>query len=191
MPKLVASKESPPYVRVIPAEQARMSELIKSMMEDDDPDEDEEEIPLIDLGADQLDRVIRFMEHHVHNPMKKIEKPIKTNNLGDFVEEWDVAFTDFRDAAGEVDWHGVFNMALAANYLHMTDMLDLFICKIACGIKGKSAQEVQRMFNIPDDLTPEEEKIVRMKNGWLFDITEPAASASATAATTTGNGGGG
>jgi len=46
---------------------------------------------------------------------------------------------------------------LAANYLDIKGLLDLSCAKIASLMKGKTAEEIRKVFNIPNDFTPEEE----------------------------------
>jgi hypothetical protein len=54
---------------------ALMSELVKSMIDDDDDNDDEGEvIPLPNIKSTVLSKVIEFCRHHENNPMKKIEK---------------------------------------------------------------------------------------------------------------------
>jgi S-phase kinase-associated protein 1 len=41
-------------------------------------------------------------------------------------------------------------------------------------VKGKEPEEVKRLFNIEPDITPEEEKMVRDQNSWIFDVSSTA-----------------
>ncbi len=56
----------------VPRSVAVMSELVKSITEDND--DDAHEIPLPNVKSTVLSKVIEFCRHHENNPMKKIEK---------------------------------------------------------------------------------------------------------------------
>jgi S-phase kinase-associated protein 1 len=145
---------------------AMMSELIKSMLADDD-DADAPEIPLLDVSKEILEKVVEFLNKHKDDPMKEIQKPIQTNKLEEIVGEWDAKFIDLEQEL-------LFKVILAANYLDIPSLLDLGICKVACMVKGKEPDEVKKLFNIDPDITPEEEKMVRDQNPWIFDVATAA-----------------
>jgi S-phase kinase-associated protein 1 len=57
----------------------------------------------------------------------------------------------------------------AANYLDIKGLLDLICKTVADMMKGKSVEEIRKMFNIKNDFTPEEEEEVRKENQWAFE----------------------
>ena len=74
-----------------------MSELVKTMINNDDDDDDDEEqeqeIPLVNVKSKVLGKVIEFCKYHTENgPMKEIEKPLKSPNMSEVVAEWDANF---------------------------------------------------------------------------------------------------
>jgi S-phase kinase-associated protein 1 len=109
--------------------------------------------------------VIEFLNYHVDNPMTEIQKPIKTNDLVSIVGEWDAKYVELDN-----DHELLVSLMLAANYLHIPALLELTICKLACMIKDKEPDEVKKMFGIEKDITPEEEKMVRDANPWIFEV---------------------
>jgi len=147
---------------------ACMSELMKSMLADDDDPTEVPEIPLLEVSKDILDKVVEFLNKHKDDPMKEIAKPIQTNDIVAIVGEWDAKFID-------LEQEPLFKVILAANYLDIPSLLDLGICKLACMVKGKEPDEVKKMFNIEPDITPEEEKLVRDQNPWIFDVSTTSA----------------
>ena len=149
---------------------AYMSELMRSMLTDDD--DETPEIPLLEVSKEILYKVVDFLNHHKDDPMAKIEKPIKTNDIEQIVGEWDAKFIAFDD-----DQDTLFKVILAANYLDIPSLLDLGICKIACMIKGKSSDEVKTMFKFQKEITPEQEKSIREENPWLFEIVSKTTDA--------------
>ena len=144
---------------------AVMSELVKTMINNDDDDEDEDEeqeqeIPLVNVKSKVLGKVIEFCRYHTeHGPMKEIEKPLKSPNMGEVVDEWDAAFVT-------IDQEMLFELILAANYMDIKSLLDLTCAKVASMIKGKTPEEIRKTFNIVNDFTPEEEAHVREENKW-------------------------
>ena len=63
----------------------------------------------------------------------------------------------------------LFELILAANYLDIQPLLSLTCATIASQIKGKAPEEIRRIFNIVNDLTPEEEAAVMEENKWCED----------------------
>jgi S-phase kinase-associated protein 1 len=122
-----------------------------------------EEIPLSDVKASTLAKVIEFMKHHVDSKLPEIEKPLRSANLAEIVPEWDARFV-------EVDQEVLFELMLAANYMDIKSLLDLTCAKVASVIKGKSPEEIRRAFSIKNDFTPEEEAQVREENKWCDEV---------------------
>lgn len=60
----------------------------------------------------------------------------------------------------------IFQLILAANYLHIQNLLDLTCKAIAIQMKGKTTEEMRQQFNIENDFTPEEEEKLREDNEW-------------------------
>lgn len=153
---------------------AAMSRLMQDMLQDDDPSE-VSEIPLPDVQEPILNKVVEFLNKHKDDPMREIQKPIQTNDIKAIVGDWDAAYIDLPQEQ-------LFKVILAANYLDIPSLLDLGICKLACMVKGKEPEEVKRMFNIEPDITPEEEKLVRDQNPWIFEVYAPASTSEGNAA---------
>jgi S-phase kinase-associated protein 1 len=140
-------------------EVAMMSELVKTMWEGD---KSEKKIPLQNVKSGILEKVIEYMTFHNKNPPKEIEKPLKSANMREVVNEWDAQFV-------EVDQETLFELILSANYMPIKPLLDLTCAKVASMIKGKTPEEIRQRFNIVNDFTPEEEEAVRAENKWAED----------------------
>jgi S-phase kinase-associated protein 1 len=66
----------------------------------------------------------------------------------------------------KVDHSTLFELMLAANYLDISPLLDL-LCHTTVGmIRGRSTEEIRKIFNIKNDFTPEEEAAIRKENEW-------------------------
>merc|ERR1719440_2216534 len=100
------------------------------------------------------------MTYHLDNPAKEIEKPLKSAIMAEVVDSWDANFV-------EVKQELLFELILAANYMDIKPLLDLTCAKVASMIKGRTPDEIRKIFNISSDFTPEEEIKVRADNPWL------------------------
>jgi S-phase kinase-associated protein 1 len=152
------SKEGDPFP--VDLEVAKMSELVKSMI-DDNTDDDEEvtEIPLPNVKAQILKKVIEYCQHYKEEPMNEIEKPLKSSEMSEVVQRW---YADFVNVEQPV----LFELILAANFMDIKPLLDLTCATVASMIKGKTPEEIRRTFNITNDFSPEEEAQVREENKW-------------------------
>jgi S-phase kinase-associated protein 1 len=111
-----------------------MSELVKSMMDEDEDDDEQAnvaEIPLPNVKAQVLRKVIEFCEHHLTEPMTEIEKPLKSQAMADVVQKWYAEFVDLEQVL-------LFELILAANYMDIKPLLDLTCATVASMIKGKT-----------------------------------------------------
>jgi S-phase kinase-associated protein 1 len=143
-----------------------MSELVKTMMDEDEEENDDgqdgtstPEIPLPNVKAQVLKKVIEFCDHHLTEPMTEIEKPLKSANMADVVQKWYADFVDLEQVL-------LFELILAANYMDIKPLLDLTCATVASMIKGKTPEEIRATFNITNDFSPEEEAQVRDENKW-------------------------
>tara|TARA_B100000925_G_C21855505_1_gene407611 strand:- start:83 stop:610 length:528 start_codon:yes stop_codon:yes gene_type:complete len=147
----------------IPIKIAIQSKLIKSIIfsnDDQDFDDNNLEIPVINVTAPILRKVIEFLQYHFENgPMNEIEKPLRSKNLSESVSEWDANYINLENDL-------LFNIILAANYLDIQSLLDLSCAKVATMIKGLSPEEIRKTFNIENDFTPEEEEQIKEENKW-------------------------
>ena len=120
------------------------------------------QIKLTDISGNALHKVVMFMEHYHYNGATIIEKPLRSASMRDIVSAWEASFV-------EVDQETLFEMILAANKLKIQPMVDLTCAKVASMIKGKSPEEIRKLFNIKNDFSPEEEEAVRSENRWATD----------------------
>ena len=112
----------------------------------------QEPIPIPDIKADILNKVVEYLTYYKGKNPKDIPKPMSSANLSEIIDEWDVKFIN------GIELDSVFDLINAANYMDIPSLLDLSCAKIASLLKGKTAQEIRTMFNIECDLTEEELK---------------------------------
>jgi len=140
---------------------AERSVLIKNMLED--VGESDQPIPLPNVTSSVLKKVLEYCEHHKDEPL-----PVGDDNQDDSrkrttdISEWDQKFIT-------VDQEMLFEIILAANYLDIKALLDVGCKTVANMIKGKTPEEIRKLFNIVNDFTPEEEAQIKKENEWAED----------------------
>ena len=130
--------------------------LIRGCVDDSGIDED---IPVPNVKKEMLEYILKYCEYiHTNNP-PEIEKPLRTTNLGDVVNEWYAKYVD-------LEQEKLFELILAANFMDIKSLLELACAKCATVIKEMSIQEIRDYFNIENDFTPEEEAQIMDENRW-------------------------
>ena len=139
---------------------AKASITIKTMLDDLGMNEDDDEVvPLPNVSSSILKKVIQWATYHKDDPpLSDDEEDIKERRTDD-IPQWDADFL-------KVDQGTLFEIILAANYLDIQPLLEVSCKTVANMIKGKTPEEIRRMFNIVNDLTPEEEEQIRRENEW-------------------------
>ncbi|KAJ4459768.1 putative E3 ubiquitin ligase complex SCF subunit sconC [Paratrimastix pyriformis] len=120
--------------------------VVKTML---DLAEDQEVVPLPNVEAADLRKVIEFIQYHAD-----LSRPPEEMHL------WDSKFIS-------VDHDALFHIMLAANYLDVEPLLALTTEKLAQELRGKTPDEIRTAFEIKNDLTPEEEAQVTREKGWI------------------------
>lgn len=150
--------------RVVAEKSALLSKLIADMASsnDDDDSDDEEEmlIPVPNVRAAVLTKVIEWAEHHRDTKFPDADDD-DTRKLTP-VDSWDKKFL-------EVDQEMLYEIILAANYLNIRPLLDAGCKIVAEMIRGRSPDEIRKLFNIENDFTADEEIAIKRENEWAED----------------------
>ena len=147
----------------VPLDVATMSNVVKMILESDQPEDEVQEMPLSNVKSFILAKVIEFLTHYKEEPMTEIEKPLKSSNMNEVVQEW---YANFVNVEQEI----LFEFILAANYLDIPPLLDLTCATVASMVKGKTPEEIRLHFNIVNDFTPAEEDKIRDENKWCEEV---------------------
>lgn len=81
-------------------EVAQQSVILKNMIEDTGKDG---EIPLPNLKVSILKKIIEFCEHYRESKLAPMEKPLRTSNLAEIVDEWYANFIDLEKMDDLID----------------------------------------------------------------------------------------
>lgn len=136
---------------------AKLSKLVEESVDDDS--ESISDIPLPNVKGVVLAKVIDYCQHYVEEPMNEIQTPLPSTKLDGIVQKWYCDYVKIENVL-------LFELVTAANYMNIQPLLDLTCLAVSIMIKGKSADEIRRIFNISNDFTPEEEAQVREENKW-------------------------
>ncbi|KAK9480055.1 SKP1 component, dimerization, partial [Lipomyces japonicus] len=139
---------------------AERSVLIKNMIED--VGDASTEIPIPNVTANVLKKVLEWCEHHKADPLLINEDESEQRKKSTDIDDWDQKFL-------QVDQEMLFEIILAANYLDIKALLEVGCKTVANMIKGKTPEEIRRTFNIQNDFSAEEEAQIRRENEWAED----------------------
>ncbi|WVZ58695.1 hypothetical protein U9M48_008937 [Paspalum notatum var. saurae] len=147
--KLIVLKSSDGEEFQVEEAVAMESQTLRHMIEDDCA---ENGIPLLNVTSNILAKVIEYCNKHIHDTKSAADTfNASPFGAGEDLKNWDLEFVK------------------AANYLGIKGLLDLTCQTVADMTKGKSPEEIREMFNIKNDLTPEEEEEIRKENVWAFE----------------------
>lgn len=131
-----------------------------------------------DLTADILARCNSFCAHHppeavlLHeNPTEEQQLEMRTNPLAGWNKEF------VQEPIGTL-----LQLVMAANMLDLPFMLDVTSKAIAEMIRGKSPDEIKKIFGVEGEFTQEEKEQVLEDNPWLEDPGEENGAAAEAAA---------
>ena len=143
---------------IMDAEVAKMSGTLKNMLED--ISDLTTPIPIPNVSGATMEKVVKYCEYHHTSPTDSSDERMTIDRpMCDFDKEF----------LSHITHSELFDLILAANYLDIKPLLDV-TCKTVAGmIRGKSAEEIRKLFNIKNDFTPEEEEQVRKENEWCED----------------------
>lgn len=129
-------------------------------------------IPLGSVGEKSLRHVVDWCVRHADDPEAKVDADAKPSDMPDLaavqgeapkLPEADKAQFD------TMETDDIFALILASNYLDIPPLLQQCCQTVANKVLGKTPKEIYAMFNVTEELTPEEEEEVRKENPWLED----------------------
>ena len=143
----------------ISSKAVQRSVLVKGIIEDYP---DDAEVPLNNVKSNILKKIKDYLERYENEDPKDIERPLPSAKFNECVDEWDYKYID-------VELDIIFEIILGANYMDIKPLLELASAKVASLIKGKTTEEIRKLFNIQNDFTPEEEQQILEENKWCME----------------------
>ena len=134
--------------------EASASDTMRNLIEDAGI---EEPIPLPNVDTVIMTKIVDYLKYHGKTPANPLQDAEKDENP--LLDPFDAEFC-------KVDTETLFKIILAANFLDIKTLLDVTCLTVSNMIKGKTPEEIRKLFNIENDFTPEEEEQVRKENEW-------------------------
>eukprot|EP01121_Diplochlamys_sp_Union-15-3_P009767 TRINITY_DN2676_c0_g2_i1.p1 TRINITY_DN2676_c0_g2~~TRINITY_DN2676_c0_g2_i1.p1 ORF type:complete len:177 (+),score=37.37 TRINITY_DN2676_c0_g2_i1:75-533(+) len=129
---------------------ATMSNTIKHIVEKNAS----EPVVLHNISGTTLKIVVDYCNYHLEHQLSSKD-----------TEQWDTAIT-------KVDQENLLDVIMAAHFLEIKSLSDLFCKAVASLIEGKSVQEIRQTFSIKNDFSPEQEEQVRNEYKWTEGKTK-------------------
>lgn len=125
----------------------KFSGTIKTLLEEFLKDNEKGDVlPLPNVDAKILRRVLQWWNHHKDDPTRTNEI---TEECTVYISTWDETFF-------KVDQSTLFELILAANYLDIKGLSDVACMTVTNMIKGKSSEEIKKTFDIKMNFTSAE-----------------------------------
>ena len=137
----------------------------------------------MEVHANLISSIAQVLEYCEHHRGESLPTADENGGQATDLNEWDQRFF-------AVDQEMLFEIIIAANYLNIKPLLCVVFCStrdvlgfltllcsdagckiVANMIKGKTPEEIRKVFNIVDNFTPEEE--VRGLTQYLKDLKDP------------------
>ena len=125
-------------------------------------------IPLPNVDARALAMVIEYCNKHADAAFanSRVDEGSSSSNSEASEEalmEWDRKLVD------GLSQDALYDLMMAANFLHIKGLLDAACQKVADNVKGYSVEQMREMFGIANDFTEEEEEELRKESPWAFE----------------------
>ena len=160
----------------MPIEHAKMSNTIKNILDNDDGDDDEQDIPVENIKVNIMKKVDEFCAEYANYqnaPIDLTEEEKEKQKLEIRTRPLSVFESNFVSTG--VDNKMLFEMINAANFLDIKPMLDVCCKAVADKIKGKTRDEIKEEFDVTGDFNPDYKKLVIKENPWLKWLKDPDA----------------
>jgi len=134
---------------IVDSKSAEKSKLLSDLIKDFGV---EKEIPISEVKGDTLKKIVEYLEHYKETQPKELPKPLTSNKIRDVSDTWDADFIE------PLDLNVIIDLINGAEFMNIEPLFLLTCARIACEMKGKTAEEVRKKFNIQCDLTEDEIK---------------------------------
>ena len=139
---------------------AELSEMLKAMKEIT------EDIPIfLDYDSKTIEKILEYLNHYDGNPPPEIKKPLISTDMKKITDEWSADFVD------KLNVNELTNIIAASHYIQINSLLNLCCAKMVSLCKGKTEEEIFKIFGAsPDQFTPQAKEQIKENNKWVEDI---------------------
>lgn len=114
-----------------------LSKLVATALEQDT---ESKEMPILAVDLPTLTFVWEYMKHHAGVAPPCVEKPLKSKNMEEVVQDkWDA---DFIERVNQTGRKALYDIILAANYMDIASLLSLGCAKVASLIKSQPLEKI-------------------------------------------------
>lgn len=174
------------YPRIkVPQSIVQQSGLLKTMIDDDDPNSLDDVIlplPHAKLNLNVLDLVIEFTNmYELHPILHKPDQPLIHNqftymltkpndtlnpDMLPYVEFFKGLTNEFKDRLGKIS-----DVIIWADYLNIPPLFEWCCAKFACMFKDRNEIEIKKLLNLPSDfvMTEEDKAAIKAHYPWVVD----------------------
>lgn len=130
-------------------------------------DHEMQSFPVHAVTSNILSKVIKYLELHAED-----EDDDKQN--ADAKDDFYTPYSDLllpkdRTFLSSIDLLELIELTKAANYLDISELLELCCRAVAGHMRGLTTEELRAKFNIVNDFTPEEEERIKKDISWCIE----------------------
>lgn len=129
---------------VVARDVVSMSVTLRNMLEDLGSETEGMPVPLPNVKADALRKVVEFCDYHVHHP-DETSTFVEGGRIDNF-RAFDRAFTD--ELREDKNLWLLMNVLVAANYLDIKPLVDVLCRTVASMIQGKTPEQICDTFRL-------------------------------------------
>ena len=139
---------------------AQLSEMLKEMKEM--PEDFQIYIP---TDANTIEKILEYLNHYDGNQPPEIKKPLSSSDMKKITDEWSADFVD------KLSIKELANVTSASHYIKSNNLLNLCCAKMVSLCKGKTEEEIFKIFGAPPNhFTPQAKEQIKENNKWVEDI---------------------
>ena len=140
---------------------AELSEMLKGMKEIPE----ELPIPIENVDSNTIEKIIEYLLHFNGVMPKEIQKPLLNTDMKKITDEWSADFVN------KFTIEELVNIIATAHYLKINCLLNLCCAKMVSLCKGKSEEDIFKVFGVPPNYFSQEKKEqIKENNKWVDEI---------------------
>jgi len=120
-------------------EDISLSNMLKKIISEDD--EEEIEDVNLNISGKTLEKILEYCKYYKIVPMENIEKPLRSVNFSELVQEFYANFID------NLETDILNDVLLASHYLEIIPLQLLCCAKVGAILKDKTPNEIRKLFD--------------------------------------------